>query len=619
MSSKNKMNGFLKWFRKGAKLKRWMLLILIGVASTCYAVAEIITMPALSIIGVLKVIASFVFGFLAIVVGIVFIQKRTLELLVKDSDQREDDHVKSLIFNKKVYNQGPKIVVIGGGSGLNTVLKGLKKYTDNITAIVTVSDYGEKSTDSRKLLQTLPLDDIKESLVALSSNDELMEDILNYEFTDGKLASLSLGDIYLLAMQKYYNDFPKGVEATREILNITGKVLPVTMEPIQICAELEDGTIIESRDKIADIVGKKKSKINRIFISPTNCRPAPGVIESIQEADAIIIGPGKLYTNIIPNLLVKGVTRAIKESKGFKVYISNIMTDPGQTDDFKLSDHLKAINDHTGNIGILDYCIYDTGDIVPEYIRRYNKEGADLVEQDVSKSKELGINLIKRDLATSDGEFIRHNSDAIASSIIELICEDLKFQDKQNDPQYLILHNRLKSINKKIDKTNVKKEKKKRNTNSKNKKKSKFLNKYEERMDSIKQSDEKTKKHKEHHIFGSKNKDANKASTKKTNNNIFGTKQKSKINGSNISNSDKTNKSVNSREDKNKYNNFEKNIIKQRTKSAILENKGTVRNSILKNDLNDTELKPSRKPSSPVVKRGSQLLSTDRKNINKID
>src|SRR5574344_926686 len=488
---KNKMNGFSKWFRKGAKMKRWMLLILLGVAATCYAVAEIITMKELSIIGLLKVIVSFVIGFSSIIFGIVFIQKRTLELLVKDSDQRDDEHVKSLIFNKKVYNQGPKIVVIGGGSGLNTVLRGLKKYTDNITAIVTVSDYGEQSTDSRKLLQSLPLDDIKESLVAVSSNDELMENLLNYEFTDGRLASISFGDIYLLAMQKYYNDFAKGVEATKEVLNITGKVLPVTMEPIQICAELEDGTTIESRDKIAEIVGKKKSKINRIFISPTNCRPAPGVIEAIQEADAIVLGPGKLYTNIIPNLLVKGVTKAIKESKGFKVYISNIMTDPGQTDDFKLSDHIKAINDHTGGVGILDYCIYDTGDIVPEYIRRYNAEGADLVEQDVSKAKETGIRLIKRDLATSDGEFIRHNSDAIATSIIELICEDLKFQDKQNDPQYLILHNRLKAFNRKLDKKMDKQQAKKTTqTSIKSKKKSRFLHKYENRMDSSKQSDE---------------------------------------------------------------------------------------------------------------------------------
>ena len=414
------MESFLKWFKSTSKMKRWILLILIGITGLCYVISNIITMNELSFLKLVQIVLMFAICCTFIIIGIVFMQKRTIELLVKDTDLRENDHVGSLIFNKKVYNQGPKIVVIGGGSGLNTVLKGLKKYTDNITAIVTVSDYGEQSSSSRKLLKTLPLDDIKESLVALSSNDSVMEDILNFKFTDGKLKDLALGDIYLLAMQKYYKDFSKGVEQTKEVLNITGKVLPVTMEEIKICAELEDGTVIENREDIPEIVAKKKSKISRIYINPTNCRPADGVIEAIQEADAIVIGPGKLYTNVIPNLLVKGVTKAIRESKGFKVYVSNIMTESGQTYNYSLSEHIKAIKDHTGGVSILDYCIYDTGDIIPEFIRKYNSEGSELVAQDVQQAKEEGVNLIRRDLATTEGGFIRHNPDAIASTIIEL-------------------------------------------------------------------------------------------------------------------------------------------------------------------------------------------------------
>ena len=189
----------------------------------------------------------------------------------------------SLIFNRKVYSQGPKIVVIGGGTGLNSVLRGLKKYTDNLTAIVTVSDYGEGATDSRTMLKTLPLEDIKASLVALSTNEEEMNDILNYKFEDGKLKSLSFGDIYLLAMQHVYREFSKSVKQSSEILNITGKVLPVTMEEMQICAELEDGTIVEKRTDIPNIVNKKASKINRIFVNPTNCRAAVGVAEAIED------------------------------------------------------------------------------------------------------------------------------------------------------------------------------------------------------------------------------------------------------------------------------------------------------------------------------------------------
>ena len=452
------MKGFFEWFKSSSKMKRWIFLVLLGTIAICYSIAKILVTNKLeSVQDVLIIVVGFVIGFAAMIIGFVHMQKRTLEILVKETDKREEENLNSLIFNRKVYSQGPKIVVIGGGTGLNSVLKGLKKYTDNLTAIVTVSDYGETSTDSRTLLKTLPLEDIKASLVALSTNEEEMNDILNYKFEDGKLKSLSFGDIYLLAMQHVYRDFSKSVKQSSEVLNITGKVLPVTMEEMQICAELEDGTIIEKREDIPNIVNKKSSKINRIFVNPTNCRAAAGVVEAIEEADAVIIGPGNLYTNVIPNLLVKGVARAIKNCKGFKIYISNIMTDPGQTADYTLSDHVKAIVDHVGE-GVVDYCIYDTGEIVPEIIRKYNEEGADLVEQDTSNAKSLGVHLMKRDLATVDGEFIRHNPNAIAASIIELICEDLKFKDMQNNPEYMILSDKLKFKKKKLKKEKVDKD-----------------------------------------------------------------------------------------------------------------------------------------------------------------
>lgn len=490
------MKGFFEWFKSSSKMKRWMFLILLGVISICFAISKILVTNKLdSIKDIVIIIAGFVIGFVAIIVGLVHMNKRTLELLVEETDKREEENLNSLIFNRKVYSQGPKIVVIGGGTGLNSVLKGLKKYTDNLTAIVTVSDYGEASTDSRMLLETLPLEDIKESMVALATNEEEMNQLLNYKFDNGKLKSLSFGDIYLLAMQNIYQDFSKSVKQSSEILNITGRVMPVTMEEMKICAELEDGTIVENREEIPEIVNKKSSKINRIFVSPTNCRVAPGVAEAIEEADAIIIGPGNLYTNVIPNLLVKGVTRAIKNCKGFKIYISNIMTEPGQTHEYTLSDHIKAIIDHVGE-GVIDYCIYDTGEIVPEIIRKYNEEGSELVDQDTAKAKSMGMHLLKRDLATVDGEKIRHNPDAIAASIVELICEDLKFKDMQNNPEYMILNDKLKFKKKKI-KENKKFGFRKYNQyedNDKKAEKSKFFNKYEERIKSIKESDKKSKR-----------------------------------------------------------------------------------------------------------------------------
>ena len=487
------MKGFFKWFKSNTKIKRWILLILIGVLLCGYGMAEVLTSKQIEFINLAKIAGIFVLGFIFIVYSIIAIQKRTLEILVENSDKRSNDetsNLKTLIFNKKVYNQGPKVVAIGGGAGLNSVLKGLKKYTDNITAIVTVSDYGEPKTESRMTLDTLPLDDVKESIIALSSDEDAMGKLMNFKFDFGRLSNLLFSDMYFLAMNTLYKDFTESVKESQNIFNMTGKVLPVTLEEIKICAELEDGTIIESKDKIPELINDKASKISRIFINPSNCRPAPGVIESIMEADAIVIGPGSLYTNVIPNLLVKGVAKAIKESKAFKIYVSNLMTEPGQTDNYTLSEHIKAINEHIGK-GVIQYCIYDTGEITPEYIRKYNMEGAELVEQDVSKVKVEGVSLIQRNLSHIENGKIRHNPDAIATSIIQLICDDLKFNNMENNAQYMMLNKKLKNNKKSLKKQAKSNKKNLKQANSKKEKlgKSKFFEKYSERMESIKESD----------------------------------------------------------------------------------------------------------------------------------
>lgn len=492
------MKGFFRWFRSGTKMKRWMLLILIGMLAAFYGMAKILEGGEggrLDFLPLACYIACFVLGFIFVIVGIIHIQKRTLELFVQEVDDRiEDEKVKvnSLIYDKKIYDQGPKVVAIGGGTGLNSVLRGLKEYTDNLTAIVTVSDYGEIVPESRRILKTMPLDDIKESLVALSDNEEEMEKFMNYNFKERSLKDLSLGDIALLGMKDFSGgDFTNSVVKASEIFNITGKVLPVTLEPIQICAELEDGTVVESRDKIAETVTTKTSKISRIFINPTNCKVAPGVLQAIEEADAIVIGPGSLYTNVIPNLLVQGVAKAIKESKAFKIYVSNLMTEPGQTDNFSLSDHIKAITDHAGK-GIIEYCIYDTGELVPEYIRRYNMQGQDLVEIDAAKAKAEGIYLMQREISHVEDNFIRHNPEAIAASIIQLICDDLKFKDMQNDTKYVLLNDRLKNAKKSLKESN-KNDNFRRTKKKKEKGESKFHKKYRERIESIQEAEIKLK------------------------------------------------------------------------------------------------------------------------------
>ena len=492
------MLGFFKWFKSGTRMKRWLFLTLLGIILLCYGIATIIDMQEISVLNLIITIALSVAGFVMVIIGIIYSQKRVLELLIEDTDDRitgnnKDINVNSLIFNKKIYKEGPKIVVIGGGSGLNTVLKGMKGYTNNLTAIVEMSDYGDTKKDIKDNFNLLPIEDVKQSIIALADNEEEMKKILDLRLQDG----MDFTDLFLSAMQEINGEGSKFIENISKVLNITGKILPVTLDKMNICAELDDGTIVEEKNKIADTAMQKVSKINRVYISPSNARPAPGVLEAIQEADAIVIGPGNLFTDVIPNLLIKNIAKTIKESKAIKIYIGNIMTKPGETDDFTLSDHINAIYEHANN-KIIDYCIYDTGEVVPEFIRRYNKDGADLVEQDIQKVKELGIKVIPKDFSCIENDTIRHDPTSVADSIIELICEDLKFKDMQNNPKYIRMNKKLQENEKKRKAKTKMKNKNKKIENKENKKarrmndrgKSKFSSKYNERIKSIKYSDE---------------------------------------------------------------------------------------------------------------------------------
>ena len=513
----------------------------------CYGLAEILVLKEVSFAEVGKIVVVFVIGFIAIVFGLIGLNKRTLEVLIESTDGRMENkkniNVKSLIFNKTVYDQGPNIVVIGGGTGLNTVLAGLKNYTNNITAIVSVSDYGEGITNSRKELEMLPMDDIRDSMIALSAKGNEINKLFNYEFKDGKLQGLSFSDIYFRAMNDVNKDFTKSIMKSNEVLNIVGQVLPVTLDEMQICAEFDNGYIVTEKSKISEIVSEKITKINRVYLNPSNCRPAPGVVEAIRNADCIVIGPGSLYTNVIPSLLINSVARALKESTAIKIYVSNIMTEPGQTDNYSVSDHLNAIIEHCGQ-GVVDYCIYDTGEIIPEFIQKYNIEGQDLVEQDIEKTK--GIKFLQRDLSNITDGYIRHDSNLVAKSIIELICDDLKYQDKQNDPQYLMLNNKLRE-DKRISKMKKHAKKEKIKTSNKNaksqindiKRKSKFSNKYSERIASIKQADEKAKRKND-----SNRKDKNRTSRlEKNQNEHITTKSTTQV---------KTSKTINNKNEKQK-------------------------------------------------------------------
>lgn len=487
------MKSFFEWFKSSTKVKRWIFLIIIGIVLTCYGFTKVLVKDKMEFSDLWSIIITFVIGFLAIIVGIVFIQKRNLEILVEANDTLPQNgkkaNIKSLIFNKKVYEDGPKIVVLGGGTGVNSVIEGLKKYTSNITVILPMAD-NEEITNAKQNLELLPLNDIKASIVAMSDKQELMEKLLYWDFKNSALEGVNFGDLYMFAMNEIYDNPSEAVQKSTEVLNITGKVIPVTLDETTVCAELGNQTVVKGKSNIPEVVLEKVEKIQRVYLSPSNCKPAQGVIEAINEAEAIVIGPGDLYTNIIPLLLVKNVSKAIKESSAIKIYISNLMTQPGQTDNYTLSEHLKAIEAHVGT-NLFNYCLTDTGEIVPEYIRKYNKEGADVVEVDNSKLSAKGPKIIQKSMSCIKDGKIRHNSDAIAINIVNLICNELIFQDKKHDSEYILLNAVLKE--------QKKQEKKRQKLIKKNggrlpekksspKRKSKFSSKYKDRVEYIQDS-----------------------------------------------------------------------------------------------------------------------------------
>ena len=495
------MKGFFSWFKAGAKMKRWMMLILVGVIFASFGMANLIKQDeAITFTHAAKVIAFFVVGFTFVVLGLVFINKRTMELFIEATDERIDGenkvNVKSLIFNKKIYDGGPNIVVLGGGSGLNTILEGLKKYTSNVTAIVTVSDYGESFGKEGEKIKYLQLEDIKNGIASLAASEESkMKDLLNYKFSQGVLKGVSFSDLYFEAMTDISKGTAEAVKNSNDIFKIYGEVLPVTEDKMKICAEMENGYVVEEKSQIANVAHNKLTKINRIYLNPTNCKPTKGVIDAIQNADCIIIGPGSLYTNVIPNLLVNNVTKAIRDSKAEKIYVCNIMTEPGQTDNYTVADHVNAIIDHCGE-NIINYCLYDTGEVIPEFIKKYNMDGADLVEQDTSNVKDKKVKFMKKNLSIIKDDAVRHDATIIANTAIQLICDDLKYLDKQNEPEYMMMNTKLLA-DKRMKKQKKRKMKQKpEGENKKEKQRSRFASKYSDRINSIKESDQKTEERK---------------------------------------------------------------------------------------------------------------------------
>lgn len=311
----------------------------------------------------------------------------------------------------------PKVVVIGGGTGLPVLLKGLKNYPMHLTALVTVADDGGSTGGIRKKFSIPAPGDIRNVIIALSEANPQLLDLFQYRFkTSNGLSGHSLGNLLLAALTEVKGSFFEGIKELSEVFQVKGKIYPMTNESISLQAEMEDGTIINGESKIP----LANKKINRVFLGPKAPKPIPEVIDAIVQANYIIISPGSLYTSILPNLIMPQIKDAFLQTKAHTLYVCNIMTQAGETTKYTASDHVQAIHDHVG-ARIVHSILVNNGPIHKEIIKSYRREKAEPVYNDYSRLEKLGLNIIAENIVDESYGIVRHNTDKVAYAIDQLV------------------------------------------------------------------------------------------------------------------------------------------------------------------------------------------------------
>ncbi|HZI93344.1 MAG TPA: uridine diphosphate-N-acetylglucosamine-binding protein YvcK [Patescibacteria group bacterium] len=334
------------------------------------------------------------------------------------------------------HRPGLKVVSMGGGTGMATLLAGLKKYVgprrrgvsiSSLTAVVAVSDDGGSSGRLRKEFQILPPGDIRNCIVALSDHTALLSRLFQFRFDgNGQLGGHSLGNLLLTALASVQGDFLQGIKAASDVLAIKGTIFPATTQNVHLVADLADGSRVRGESAIARAV----APISALRLEPADCRPLPETLLAIRSADIISIGPGSLFTSIVPNLLVPGVAEAVRASRAVKVYICNVMTQPGETPGFTASDHLRRMAEICGP-GLVDVAVVNSAMPSPAVLRRYRRDGADPVVIDLARFRQLGVKVVSRKVMSEDfrpagdagraGRIVRHDSDKLARQILSLM------------------------------------------------------------------------------------------------------------------------------------------------------------------------------------------------------
>ena len=402
----------LKWLYPGMKIKRWIITCSVGVLLV--AIGTIIWMlekfPGSGPLG----ISVFVLGSLVVIYGI----KRMVKSFIKVFLPQREKELVNIMYHHRQLEKGPKIVVIGGGTGLSVLLHGLKEHSSNITAIVTVADDGGSSGRLREQFDILPPGDIRNCLVALADAEPLMRDLFQFRFgNESELKGHSFGNLFITALSKVTGDFEKAIKESSKVLAIRGRVIPSTFDKVQLVAEHQNGQKTKGETKIV----KQNFPIRRVFLDPVICKPSKESFEAIDNADVIVLGPGSLYTSVIPNLLVTGISERISMSRVPKVYVCNVMSQPGETDNYAAFDHLNAIIMHTTS-DIVNHCIINTGTVSPEVLKKYEEENSYPVLADSDKIVGKGYSVIEENIVNAK-DYVRHDSKKLSKIIVDLVLK----------------------------------------------------------------------------------------------------------------------------------------------------------------------------------------------------
>ena len=418
----------LKWLYPGMKMKRWLLLFAIGVMMFSFGAAlainyeylgraeEEIFMLVYRIVGSYNYTVTMFVGLIILLVGaciMMFSTRSIIRSIIAVLLPDRSEKIVDLIYQERKLGRGPAVTVIGGGHGLSVLLRGIKTSTYNVSAVVTVADDGGSSGRLRTELGIIPPGDLRNCLVALADTEPLMEKLFQYRFEGNTaLAGHSFGNLFIAAMNEVTGDMETALKESSKVLAVKGRVIPASKQHVRLDAVMTDGTVVEGESQIPEA----HKTIRRVQLYPKHVTAVPAAIEAIESADAIILGPGSLYTSIMPNLLVDGVADALKKSKAIKIYICNVLTQPGETDGYSASNHANAILDHTGK-GAIDYVLVNSMPIPDEMWRG---TGATPVDIDEDKINALGCGLVKADLMSST-QAGRHDPEKLCAAVMKMI------------------------------------------------------------------------------------------------------------------------------------------------------------------------------------------------------